>query len=121
MADNKANEADQGWLVNVRKADAPRLKQWVTELKSAERQIGEHIIQALQDEDTVAVLTTAVIGPDGTQRLVSAGLPPSIMQQVQTLLGEAGEERDEDVPCIGFHCFVRKHGAEEKKDGVEQE
>ena len=121
MPDNEANEPGQGWLTNVKKADGPRLKQWVTELKSAERQIGEHIIEALQDEDTVAILTTAVIGPDGTQRLVSAGLPPSIMEQVQELIGAAAEERAEDVPCIGFHCYVRKHDAAKKTDQEEQE
>ncbi|MHC5025569.1 MAG: hypothetical protein ACYTGR_02255 [Planctomycetota bacterium] len=93
----------------VQKADAARLKQWVTELKSAEQQVGEHIIQALQDEDTVAVLTTAVIGPDGAQRLVSAGLSPQAMAEVQMLLTDATEERDEEVPCVGFHCFVHKH------------
>ena len=85
-----------------------QIKRFVTELKSAEVQVGEHIIGALQDPSTVAVLTTVVVAPDGGQRIVSAGLDPELLEQVQSLLDKAEDERDEEVPCVGFHCFVKR-------------
>ena len=88
--------------------DGRQLKQFVTQIKSAEHQVGEHIITALQDPDTVAVLTAVVVGSDGTQAVVSAALDPDMLQQVQELLHTAEEKRDEEVPCVGFHCLLKK-------------
>ncbi len=89
-------------------ADSRQIKHFVTRIKSAEIQVGEHIIAALQEPSTVAVLTTVVVAPDGGQRLVSAGLDPELLEQVQSLLDKAEDERDEEVPCVGFHCFVKR-------------
>ena len=47
----------------VEKADPGQLQHFVTTIKSAEQQVGENIISALHHEDTVAVLTTVVVGP----------------------------------------------------------
>ena len=88
--------------------DGGQLKQFVTRIKSAEHQVGEHIITALQDPDTVAVLTAVVAAPDGTQAVVSAALDPGMLKQVQKLLHTAEEDRDEEVPCVGFHCLLKK-------------
>ncbi len=87
--------------------DRAEIAHFVTTIKNAEQQVGEHIIQALQHADTVAVLTTVALGPDGQQRVISASLDPKRMQQVQEILREAGEEREEEEPCIGFHCLVK--------------
>ncbi len=95
---------------------ARQIKQFVTQLKSAEVQVGEHIITALQDPSTVAVLTTVVLAPDGGQRIVSAGLDPELLEQVQTLLDKAEDQRDEEVPCIGFHCFVKRKDKGKESD-----
>ena len=92
----------------VQPGDRAQIKHFVTQLKSAEHQIGEHIIQALQDDETVAVLTTVVTGGEGGQHIVSAGLSPELLEQVQELLLEAEAERDEEVPCVGFHCLLKK-------------
>ncbi len=88
--------------------DGSQLKQFVTQIRSAEHQVGEHIIRALQDPDTVAVLTAVVVASDGTQAVVSAALDPGMLQQVQQLLHTAEEKRDEEVPCVGFHCLLKK-------------
>ena len=88
--------------------DGSQLKQFVTRIKSAEQQVGEHILTALQDPDTVAVVTAVVVGSDGTQAVVSAALDPGMLQQVQELLHTAEEKRDEEVPCVGFHCLLKK-------------
>ncbi|MCG8649578.1 MAG: hypothetical protein MI861_07085, partial [Pirellulales bacterium] len=76
--------------------DSSQIKQFVTTIKNAEQQVGEHVIRSLQQPDTVAILTTVVLGPDGQQRVVSAALNPERMQQVQELLNRAEEEREEE-------------------------
>jgi len=95
----------------IRDIDHHQIKQFMTRIKTAEQQIGEHIIRALQDPDTVAVLTAVVIGPDGTQQIVSAALDPETMSDVQKLLHAAEQQRDDEVPCVGFHCLLKKKDA----------
>lgn len=92
--------------------DRAKVAQFVTTIRNAEQQIGEHIIQALQHADTVAVLTTVVIGPDGQQRIISAALNPSRLQQVQEILIAAEKERVEEETCMGFHCLVKPKPAD---------
>ena len=83
------------------------MTRFVTTIKNAEQQVGEHIIRALKHSDTVAVITTVVMGPDGQQHVVSAALNPDRMQQVEELLQAAADEREDEEPCIGFHCLVK--------------
>ncbi len=90
------------------RVDGNQIKQFATQIKSAEHQIGEHILTALQDPETVAVLTAVVAGTDGTQSIVSAALDPQILKQVQRLLHDAEVKRDEEVPCVGFHCLLKR-------------
>ena len=89
------------------KVDQRQLQHFVTAIKTAEQQVGENIIQALQHDGTVAVLTTVIVGPDGQQRVVSAALDPKVMSQVQALIMKAQEEREEEEPCVGFHCLIK--------------
>ena len=84
-----------------------QIAQFVTTIKNAEQQVGEHIIAALQHNDTVAVLTTVAMGADGQQRVISASLNPDRMKQVQEILQQAEKEREEEEPCVGFHCLVK--------------
>ena len=84
-----------------------QIAQFVTAIKNPEQQIGEHIITALQHDDTVAVITTVAIGPDGQQRVISAALNPERMQQVQEILQAADDERETEEPCVGFHCLIK--------------
>lgn len=55
-------------------ASLQETKQFVTTLKNVNVQVGQHLIQALQHEGTVGVLTTVVMGRDGQQRVISASL-----------------------------------------------
>ena len=87
--------------------DSSKMAQFVTTIRNAEEQVGQHIIAALQHKNTVAVITTVAIGPDGNQRVVSAALDPRRMKQVQEILTEAEAERKEEEPCVGFHCLVK--------------
>ena len=79
----------------------------MTTIKNAEQQVGEHIIAALQHDDTVAVLTTVAMGADGQQRVISAALNPDRMKLIQEILQQAEQEREEEQPCVGFHCLVK--------------
>ncbi len=88
-------------------ATATEIARFVSTIKNAEQQVGEHIIQALQHADTVAVITTVVIGPDGQQHIVSAALDPTRAAQVNALLQTAVQQREEEVPCVGFHCLIK--------------
>ena len=85
----------------------PQVARFVSKIKNLDLQIGEHVLAALQHPDTVAVLTTIVIGPDGQQHIVSAALNPQRTSQVNELLAEAQQERVEDEVCFGFHCLVK--------------
>ena len=87
-------------------ADQNQITQFVTTIRNAQEQVGDHIIRALQHSDTVAVITTLTVGPDGKQRVISAALNAQRMQQVQELLNSAQQERIEEQPCVGFHCLV---------------
>ncbi len=103
-----SNDAQANVPSIVEHVDRKQIKQFVTQIKSAEQQVGEHIVKALQDDETVAVLTTVVAGGDGGQHIVSAALDPRILQQVQHLLRDAQSQCDEEIPCIGFHCLLKR-------------
>ncbi len=90
----------------IKQATESEVLQFVTPLKSFEQQIGEHVMRALAAPETVAVVTAVVVGPDGQQRIVSAALDPKMMTQVQQMFGEAAEQRTEEIPCVGFHCYI---------------
>ncbi len=112
-------EGDDNLPAVVQDVDTNQIKQFITQIRSAEHQVGEHIIAALQDPDTVAVLTTVVIGPKGGQHIVSAGLDPETLEEVQKMLVKAEEDRHEDIPCVGFHCFLKRKPKKEA-DGDSQ-
>ena len=88
--------------------DRSAIRHLVTQIKSAEHQIGEHILTALQDDDTVAVLTAVVAGTDGSQQIVSAALDPDMLSEVQKILHNAEKKRKDETPCVGFHCLLKQ-------------
>ena len=98
-----------------------QIAQFVTTIKNPEQQVGEHIITALQHDDTVAVITTVAMGPDGQQRVISAALNPERMQQVQDILQAADEEREPEEPCVGFHCLIKPKNKAGSDDAGEED
>jgi hypothetical protein len=103
------------------------IPQFITDIKSVERQVGEHIVGALRHPETVAVLSAVIPGGTTAQRLVSIPLEAGVFQQVQELilrvqqarLEQAEQERmgqrRKSVPCIGFKCVLeRREQAEEE-------
>ena len=83
----------------------------VAQLLPISDQIGRNVMAALDDPDTVAVLTTVVPGM-GMDRVVSVGLTPQQMHDVGILLQEIEQEDEEaaqdEQRCIGFQCQVTK-------------
>jgi len=72
-------------------------------LKSLELQIGENVFGALQQDNTVAVLSI-VNAEQGEQRIISVPLDAQLLQRVQELLVESDVQASPRVPCVGFHC-----------------
>jgi len=81
------------------------------ELISPTDQIGRNVMAALEDADSVAVLTTLVPGVSA-DRIVSVGLTREQMHHVGILLNEIEAEDEEtaqdEARCIGFQCSVDK-------------
>jgi hypothetical protein len=105
-----------------RDPNAEGMPQFVTVLTPMEQQVGVHVINALQHPETVAVLTTVAVGQDGLQRIVSVGLDPAMMEQVQQIVVQAREERTKRVPCVGFHCVLedRQRDEEQQQKGGDE-
>ncbi|MBC8201520.1 MAG: hypothetical protein H8E86_05680 [Planctomycetes bacterium] len=87
----------------------------VTPLHPIANQVGEHILHALEVEETVAVLTT-VTGSKNGQQVVSIPLTGDHLQKVHGLIAEIHESNEpERIPCVGFHCYVDSEKPEEEK------
>ena len=73
-------------------------------------QVGQNVLTALGQEDTVAVLSTLVPGLQA-DRIVSVPLSPQQLGEVQALLANLVPPEpvaEEDMPCVGFHCDMER-------------
>ena len=78
----------------------------ITSLHSIPNQVGSHVMSALAQEETVAVLTT-VTGSSHGQQVISIPLTAEHVQQVHELIQSIHESNEpERVPCVGFHCLL---------------
>ncbi len=85
----------------------------VTPLLPMARQVGEHVMSALEHEETVAVLTT-ITGSNHGQQIVSIPLTAEHVQRVHGFIEEIHEsDEPQDIPCVGFHCFLEQEETEE--------
>lgn len=105
---NKPNGDTNSPSPNPKDLSEQQVARFVSKVKNFDQQIGEHVLAALQHPNTVAVLTTVVVGPSGEQHIVSASLNSQKMSQVNQLLEEAREEMVDDEVCYGFHCLVKQ-------------
>ena len=95
--------------------DAPASR-FVTKLLTIERQVGEHVLIALEQPETVAVLTTVASGIRN-DRVVSVPLSREQVEDITSILAKAQEEPDEedDSPTIGFHVVLDGTDTEEEE------
>ena len=107
-------------MSEIEKPTAPggQLQQFVTELAPITQQVGENLITALQQEGTVAVLSSIVAGVP-TDRLVSMPLTQAQLIGVQSVLAgmqaAPPPKEDDDPNCIGFHCNLPSNTPEDSK------
>jgi len=106
--------------------EAPKkTSQYVTRLQTIERQVGEHVLAALEDPEVVAVLTSIAPGLR-SDRVVSVPLDGYQVADITQILAEAQaepeEEEDEDT-TIGFHVVLEsenKQKTDAETDGDQQ-
>ncbi len=87
---------------------------FVTPLHPIASQVGEHVMSAMDHEETVAVLTT-ITGSIHGQQVISVPLTAEHVKQVHGLIEEIHKsDEPERVPCVGFHCFLEDEDSEEE-------
>ena len=104
-------------------APGPGPRHHVTSIRTVERQVGDHVMAALEDTDTVAVLTT-IVGGVRTDRIVSLPLNGEQAAAVSELLQAAQAEAEEDAEdedgwregFLGFHAVLREAADEDDKE-----
>ncbi|MDP7008471.1 MAG: hypothetical protein QGI78_02765 [Phycisphaerales bacterium] len=97
----------------IQKKQEEGIPTFVTPLQPITRQVGEHVLAALEDKETVAVLTT-ITGSNAGQQVISIPLNSKHLQQVHGLIEEIHlSDEPERIPCVGFHCFVDQDESKE--------
>jgi len=86
--------------------------EYVSDLSTLRDQVGEHVMNALSDEDNVAVLSTVLVDRMGQQRILSIGLDAQMLSRVRDMVMSKREEKTQRIPCVGFHCFLEDHDEE---------
>ena len=97
--------------------DSEETRHHVTRLQSIERQVGDHVLKALADDDAVAVLTTIAPGVRH-DRVVSLPLSRMQVEAIRGILDQAEEEAaqaDQDEQgdgrregFLGFHTVLEQ-------------
>ena len=101
MTEKKPNDIEK-----TNQEDSAKVHHFVTPLLPIARQVGEHVLSALEHDKTVAVLTT-ITGSNSGNQVVSIPLEAEHVQQVQHLIAEIHRSNEpERVPCVGFHCLL---------------
>ena len=89
---------------------------FVSPLHTIANQVGEHVLTAMEHEETVAVLTTITGSKQGRQ-VISIPLTAQHVQQVHGLIEEIHiSDEPQRVPCVGFHCFLDQEESEDTKE-----
>ena len=73
-------------------------------------QVGQNVLTALDQPNTVAVLSTLVPGIQA-DRIVSVPLSPQQLGEVRALLHSlvpAEPLAEAEMPCVGFHCDMQR-------------
>lgn len=86
----------------------------VAMIRSIERQVGEHVLAALDDDGAVAAITTLVPGVQN-DRIVSMPLDRDQIEAIQSILEQAhaeAEGAEDDEPgrhegFLGFHTVLK--------------
>jgi hypothetical protein len=89
---------------------------FVTPIQPIAKQVGDHVMGALSDEKTVAVLTT-ITGSSAGQQVISIPLTAEHLQQVHILIEDIHVSNEpERIPCVGFHCLLENNESEDNNN-----
>lgn len=97
--------------------------QYVTRLQTIERQVGEHVLAALEDPEAVAVLTTIASGLRA-DRVVSVPLSRDQVADITQILAQAQiepEEEEEEETTIGFHVILETEPDDDSSSNSSQQ
>ena len=96
-SDNTKNEAAP---------EAGGLRTMATPLTPIAQQVGQHVMGALSQPNTVAVLTT-ITGSRTGQQVISIPLSREQMGMVNGYLNQVEEsDEPEAIDCVGYHCVL---------------
>lgn len=117
MSDTQKNKQEEPKELKVGEKESEGVPHFVTPLRPIVHQVGEHVLAALEQDETVAVLTT-ITGSNRGQQVVSIPLTAEHVHQVRGLIEEIHEsDEPERVPCVGFHCLLDdENESEEPKE-----
>ena len=93
----------------TREAVPERPQIYATPIVKMTEQVGQNVLSALDQPDTVAVISTLVPGIQA-DRIVSVPLSREQLGEVQSLLNSLVPSEpvaEEDMPCVGFHCEMQ--------------
>ena len=95
--------------------------QYVTRLQTIERQVGEHVLAALEDPEAVAVLTTIASGLRA-DRVVSVPLSRDQVADITQILAQAQiePEEEEEETTIGFHVILETEPDDDSSNSSQQ-
>ncbi len=106
MSETESNDSDE--------VAEPESRRHVTTIRTVDRQVGEHVLAALNEEDAVAAITTLVTGVR-TDRIVSMPLTREQVEAIREVLEQAQaeatefeeEEEGRREGFLGFHTVLR--------------
>ena len=86
----------------------------VTPLHPIAQQVGEHLLTALGQDETVAVLTT-ITGSSAGQQVISIPLTSDHLERVHDLIEDIHiSDEPQRIPCVGFHCVIEDKKQEDE-------
>ncbi len=99
---------------NQEQPEQPEQRHHVAVIQSIERQVGEHVLSALREEEAVAALTTLVPGVRH-DRIVSLPLTKDQVEAIRDVLDAVASEAadaDDEIEgrregFLGFHTVLR--------------
>ena len=110
---DKPKEQEATKDLNAAEKESEGVPHFITPLRPIVHQVGEHVLAALQQDETVAVLTT-ITGSNQGKQVISIPLTAEHVQQVRGLIEEIHEsDEPEHVPCVGFHCLLDEEDSNE--------
>jgi hypothetical protein len=115
----KSENPEESENIQPTEVEQPAKRHHVTTIRTVDRQVGEHVLAALNEDDAVAAITTLVTGVRN-DRIVSMPLTRDQVEAIREVLeqaqAEANESEDEEEGrregFLGFHTVLHTNPEE---------